>query len=125
MLLLRLRKPIAALLNCTLLKCRSHSSAVINFFDCVNSSHSLFFLTPFDSLSLTYSGEHKPPARLLAAGAGSGLAHHFTSGTLGGPAPGAKLLQTSAYEHQSILVTSVWMANRVQCAPAEVMVLSF
>lgn len=31
-------------------------------------------------------------------------------------------LQTTAAEHQSILVTSVWMSNRVQCAPAEVMI---
>jgi len=29
-------------------------------------------------------------------------------------------LYTTAVEHQSILVTSVWMSNRVQCAPAEV-----
>jgi 1-phosphatidylinositol-3-phosphate 5-kinase len=31
-------------------------------------------------------------------------------------------LQTTAFEHQSILVTSVWMSNRVQCAPAEVLI---
>lgn len=30
-------------------------------------------------------------------------------------------LRTTASEHQSILVTSVWMSNRVQCAAAEVL----
>eukprot|EP00617_Octactis_speculum_P008424 CAMPEP_0185789768 /NCGR_PEP_ID=MMETSP1174-20130828/152742_1 /TAXON_ID=35687 /ORGANISM="Dictyocha speculum, Strain CCMP1381" /LENGTH=76 /DNA_ID=CAMNT_0028484063 /DNA_START=9 /DNA_END=236 /DNA_ORIENTATION=- len=34
-------------------------------------------------------------------------------------APTTKL-STTLYEHQSILVTSVWMYNRTQCAPAEV-----